>query len=232
MRKSPIIWFVLAAACGTVLFHTSQRVTDGRAEVAATMQDIAKEKESIRVLEAEWSYLNQPDRLEKLAREHLHLEPMKGKQFTAAAGLDALPVATVAEAPKGETTADDETEEDAAVATVKDDDVAEAKENAPPPAVIPPAPVIKSAESAPVVKAVKAVPPAPVVKILKPSSPPALTAGLPAPQVAAAEKKAAVKKTAASAPNIYSAGSALVIHSPPAPKARGFDDVMKSLGAN
>jgi hypothetical protein len=85
----PLLWLVLAAACGTVLFHTSQRVTDTREKIAALSADTVKEQDSIRVLNAEWSYLNAPARLEKLARAHLALEPMKGRQFVSAAALDA-----------------------------------------------------------------------------------------------------------------------------------------------
>ncbi len=81
MRKSTLLWLLLAMFCGIFLFHTSQRVHDGREKAAELDQSIAREEESIRVLQAEWGYLNQPDRLEKLARAHLHLEPLKGGQF-------------------------------------------------------------------------------------------------------------------------------------------------------
>lgn len=81
MRKTAILWLVLAAIAGGVLFHTSQRVTDGRTELDKIAQSLRKEDESLRVLQAEWSYLNQPDRLEKLAKKYLHLAPLKGSQF-------------------------------------------------------------------------------------------------------------------------------------------------------
>lgn len=84
MRKTALLWLVLAVIAGGTLFHTSQRVTEGRAELDKITQSLRKEDESLRVLQAEWSYLNQPDRLEKLARKYLHLAPLKGSQFAKA----------------------------------------------------------------------------------------------------------------------------------------------------
>jgi cell division protein FtsL len=81
MRKTTLLWLVLAAFCGTVLFHTSQRVHDEREKLAALETSIGKEEESLRVLSAEWSYLNQPARLEKLAKTYLNMAPLKGSQF-------------------------------------------------------------------------------------------------------------------------------------------------------
>lgn len=82
MRRMTILWLALAAICSAVLFHTSQQVTDGRAKLTALNADIRKEGETVRVLQAEWSYLNQPDRLEKLSKQYLELAPLKGRQFT------------------------------------------------------------------------------------------------------------------------------------------------------
>lgn len=85
MRKANIVWLILAVLCGALLFRTSQRVTDGRAQLTALEDKIAQERESIRVLAAEWSYLNQPERLERLSRQHLRLAPAKGTQIVSSA---------------------------------------------------------------------------------------------------------------------------------------------------
>ena len=109
MRRMTILWLALAAICSAVLFHTSQQVTDGRTKLTALQEDVRKENETVRVLQAEWSYLNQPDRLEKLSKQYLDLAPLKGRQFTkleetperpapvAAAEPAPAPVAPVAE---------------------------------------------------------------------------------------------------------------------------------------
>jgi hypothetical protein len=95
MRKSVFFWLLLATFCGIVLFHTSQKVHDERVKISLLQEEIIKEQESIRVLEAEWGYLNQPERLEKLARNYLHLAPLKGHQF---AKLEDIPLKALGEA--------------------------------------------------------------------------------------------------------------------------------------
>lgn len=96
MHRTALLWLILAAFCGIALFHTSQKVNDGREHLVLLEQNTLKEKEDLRVLQAEWSYLNKPERLEKLARQHLGLQPMKNKQFIALAEL-ATPSTDVAE---------------------------------------------------------------------------------------------------------------------------------------
>lgn len=48
---------------------------------------IEREQENIRVLSAEWAYLTNPVRLEKLARDYLQLTAMDGRQLVAVASL-------------------------------------------------------------------------------------------------------------------------------------------------
>jgi hypothetical protein len=96
MYKSSALWFGLFVVCCILLFQTSQRVTDGRQKLSVLQRDLMDEEETLRVLQAEWSYLNQPERLEKLSREYLKLAPMKGQQFAKA---DSLPLRAVPEDP-------------------------------------------------------------------------------------------------------------------------------------
>ncbi len=81
MRKSTLLWLVMATFSGTVLFHTSQKVHDEREKLAALDTSIGKEEESIRILNTEWSHLNQPERLESLSKTYLHMAPLRGSQF-------------------------------------------------------------------------------------------------------------------------------------------------------
>jgi hypothetical protein len=80
-NKTALVFFSLAVICGAALFHTSQKVTDGRSKLETIVARTAKENEALRVLEAEWAYLNQPGKLEKLVKQYLDLVPLKGKQF-------------------------------------------------------------------------------------------------------------------------------------------------------
>ena len=101
MRKSTLLWLVLAAFCGTALFHTSQKVHDEHEKLNALNVAIGREEESLRVLGAEWSYLNQPARLEKLAKSYLNIAPLKGSQFIAVEDIPLRSAASAAaDAPK------------------------------------------------------------------------------------------------------------------------------------
>jgi hypothetical protein len=108
MRKTTLLWLVLAVICGAGIFRTSQRVHEEHEKIAALNIEITKEQESLRVLNAEWSYLNQPERLEKLSKIYLHLAPLKGGQFVKAEDIplrgavvaQAAPVVKEKTAPK------------------------------------------------------------------------------------------------------------------------------------
>lgn len=98
MSRFAILWFCCAMVTGALLFQTSQRVTDGRQRLENITAEMRREEDSLRVLQAEWSYLNQPERLEKLAAQYLKLAPMKGRQFVAVADLPLRPLASAPEA--------------------------------------------------------------------------------------------------------------------------------------
>jgi len=143
MRKSNYLWLLLAAVCGTMLFHTSQQVTDGRTKLAGIEAKAEKEDETIRVLEAEWSYLNQPDRLEKLSRQYLALEPLKGRQFGKIADLEARPAPETPDAAVADANSDVKPATVAAIAesetaTVKAQPVAEVTAQKLPPEKVTP----------------------------------------------------------------------------------------------
>lgn len=86
--KVTFVWLGLAAVATGVLFHTSYRVQELEAELGALNREIIEEQEAIRVLKAEWSYLNEPARLERLSREYLLLQPTQGDQI---ADIDSIP---------------------------------------------------------------------------------------------------------------------------------------------
>lgn len=146
MRKSTLLWLALATFCGVSLFHTSQKVHDAQEKIASLRQAAAKEEESIRVLQAEWSHLNQPERLEKLVNSYLKLAPLKGRQFTR---IEDIPLKSEQKSQTEETTA-----------STKAEEIVQAPQ---------PAPVAAVAVKSPV--AAKPAPAAPVVKIKTPTAP-------------------------------------------------------------
>lgn len=60
-------------ALGALLMDVSHRVQRAERQIARVNNNIEAEQENIRVLKAEWAFLNAPERLEKLAKEGLDL---------------------------------------------------------------------------------------------------------------------------------------------------------------
>ncbi len=87
--KSALFWLGLAAAAGGVLFQTSYEVQELEDKLGSLNRQIMDEQEAIQILKAEWSYLNDPTRLENLASQHLQLQPTEARQFVA---LDVVPM--------------------------------------------------------------------------------------------------------------------------------------------
>ena len=74
IRLSTILSLGMAAGAGFILFQTSQNVQQAESRLHNTQAALAKERDAMLVLETEWDYLNRPDRLEELARQHLKME--------------------------------------------------------------------------------------------------------------------------------------------------------------
>jgi len=80
-RHLTALGFVLAAALTFALYSLKYEVQRLEARDESLTQAIAAEHEAVRVLKAEWSYLNNPKRLEELAFRHLDLAPADGRRF-------------------------------------------------------------------------------------------------------------------------------------------------------
>ncbi|MEL6747114.1 MAG: hypothetical protein AAFO79_04770 [Pseudomonadota bacterium] len=60
------------------------------AQVTALEQQVERARANLAGLRAEWSFLNQPERLEKLARETLGMAPLRDEQIERRAGFDRV----------------------------------------------------------------------------------------------------------------------------------------------
>ena len=87
IRLSTFLWLSVAAAIGFGLFHLKYEVQALEDELFRLNRAILGEQQAIHVLKAEWSYMNQPQRLQALANRHLELRPMKPDQFGRIADL-------------------------------------------------------------------------------------------------------------------------------------------------
>jgi len=88
MQKGVWLWLCLALGLGFGVYELKLRVQGLEQRLAATNREILADEEAIHVLKAEWSYLNEPERIDALARKYLGMVPLTGSQF---GGFDDLP---------------------------------------------------------------------------------------------------------------------------------------------
>ena len=87
IRFISAIGVALLALVSFGLYNGVYRVKAQERELEGLKTALTQEAEAVRVLKAEWSYLNQPDRLQALARRHLALAPTGASQITVLASL-------------------------------------------------------------------------------------------------------------------------------------------------
>lgn len=80
-KKILVVWMVLLALSAYGLFSIKYRVYDLKRDVAEIKRQLADEHNETYVLKAEWTYLNQPERLRVLAEKHLGLKPISVAQI-------------------------------------------------------------------------------------------------------------------------------------------------------
>ncbi|MBX9726578.1 MAG: hypothetical protein K2X09_04865 [Rickettsiales bacterium] len=84
-----LIHMVCVAVLAIGLYMVKYSVQDVQRNVAALETELANEKESLHLLNAEWAYLNRPDRLRQLADRHLDLVPLDSRQIEKVSVLPA-----------------------------------------------------------------------------------------------------------------------------------------------
>jgi cell division protein FtsL len=68
-------------ALAYVIYQVKYETRALDAEIATIGKDIEGERDAIAVLRAEWSLLNRPERIERLAKKHLKLAPSDPRQL-------------------------------------------------------------------------------------------------------------------------------------------------------
>src|SRR6266852_1460938 len=81
IRLGAVFWLVLVLAAGFTTFKVKYAVQDIEDELNRVRKQTIAEQQEIRVLTAEWTYLNQPERLADLNRRFLALAPIAAKQL-------------------------------------------------------------------------------------------------------------------------------------------------------
>ena len=89
IRPFDFLMIGLVVVLSVVLYNVKYRAEGNERHVRVLLEEMDREEDAIRVLRAEWSFLNQPERIQKLAARHLALEPLQASQI---ATLDDLPM--------------------------------------------------------------------------------------------------------------------------------------------
>ena len=89
---SIILWVIMIGAMSSGLFQLKYAVQEREDQLTSLNRDLIASEKAVHVLNAEWSYLNRPDRIAGLAARHLDLVPMAPGQV-AAFGMIPLSVA-------------------------------------------------------------------------------------------------------------------------------------------
>jgi cell division protein FtsL len=95
-----LINFLCVAVLAIGVYLVKYSVQDVQREVVSLKTELAKEKESLHLLNAEWAYLNRPDRLRQLADRHLDLVPLDTKTIGEVSVLPAAVPASEAAVPQ------------------------------------------------------------------------------------------------------------------------------------
>ena len=91
MQRTTALFVFMAAALSLALFSLKYQVQDLEDEFVSLNRSILAERRAMHVLEAEWSYLNDPARLGPLAARHLGLRPVDSEQLGTLRTLSVLP---------------------------------------------------------------------------------------------------------------------------------------------
>lgn len=87
IRNTTFLFLFLAAALSLALFSVTYRVQNLDGEITGLNRAITDDRKAIHVLRAEWSYLNDPDRLGERARRYLRLAPIGAEQISKIADI-------------------------------------------------------------------------------------------------------------------------------------------------
>ncbi len=105
LRLGTLFWIALTVAAGYATIEFKYDVQALERELIQLDGKILRHQEAIHVLKAEWAYLNEPARLERLSRSYLDLSPVRGSQILDLASLpgratgEAEPVLPPSNAP-------------------------------------------------------------------------------------------------------------------------------------
>jgi cell division protein FtsL len=91
MRFLNILVVAALVTAAAYVYRVKYEATRHGEQVAKLRLEIAREREAIAELKAQWAQLNSPDRLQALAEKHLRLRPLAINQLHDLSGLPEKP---------------------------------------------------------------------------------------------------------------------------------------------
>lgn len=91
IRGMTVLWALLAVVAGVAMFLVKYEVQSLEEDLRQVNRAIRTDRQQIHVLQAEWAYLNQPDRLRAMAEKHLNLKPLDPTQVISMSALPPRP---------------------------------------------------------------------------------------------------------------------------------------------
>ena len=82
-RLTRLLWPLLFAGMVFAVYHLKAQVEEREKDLARAQRAVETEREAIQMLRAEWSYLNQPERLRRLGAARLELQPVVARQMSS-----------------------------------------------------------------------------------------------------------------------------------------------------
>ena len=99
IHRGLLFWSVAAVATAVGLFAVKYKVQDLEERIDRTNQKILESQEATHILRIEWAHLNEAERIERLAKTHLKLEPSSITQVIRLDALKTMPSQQRREAP-------------------------------------------------------------------------------------------------------------------------------------
>ena len=89
IRITTLLWVALLVVAGGTVMHVSYQVRHVQKHLSELARNTAQEQDAVRILGAEWDTLNDPQRIDALAKRHLALESTPIARVVA---LEAIPL--------------------------------------------------------------------------------------------------------------------------------------------
>ena len=89
LRFVTVFFMILVIGVSAGLYHVTYSFDRMERQAMALRSQIAQDREAMRILDAEWSALNQPGRLQTLSERFLDLRPLEAAQIISFDGVPA-----------------------------------------------------------------------------------------------------------------------------------------------